>query len=70
MTASSKCEYLLALVAWSTHHVWIKADGEDQAEDRARELWAEDESAFSYKDGGVDGVTVLESRQLSQEVQS
>jgi hypothetical protein len=63
-------EYLVALVAWSTHHLWIKADNETQAEDQAHELWAEDESAFSYKDGGVDGVTVLETRELSQEVQS
>ena len=68
-TPKPQHEYLVALVAWSTHHVWIKADNEHQAEDQAQQLWAEDESAFSYKDGGIDDVTVLESRELSKEAQ-
>jgi hypothetical protein len=56
-------EFLVALVAWSSQHVWIEADSEKSAEERARELWGEDENAFAYKDGGIDGVTVLESRE-------
>jgi hypothetical protein len=55
-------EYLVAVVAWSTHHAWIKADSEEDAEDLAQHVWVQDDSAFSYKDGGIDAVTVLESR--------
>jgi hypothetical protein len=54
--------YLVALNTWSCHHVWIEAKSEGAAEEAALELWAEDDSAFSYKDGGVDGVLVLDSR--------
>jgi DNA polymerase IIIc chi subunit len=56
--------YLVALVAWSCHHVWVEADNEHHAETLAEELWAEDDTSFSHKDGGIDSVTVLESRQV------
>ena len=57
-------EFLVALVTWSTHHVWIKAGNADDAEDRAHELWAEDDSQFSYKDGGIDGTSIIETREV------
>ena len=49
-------EYLVALAAWSSHHIWVQAENADDAEALAHELWSKDESAFSYKDGGIDGV--------------
>jgi hypothetical protein len=55
-------EFLVSLVTWSTHHAWIEAASEEAAEELARKLWSEDENAFAYKDGGIDGVTILESR--------
>jgi hypothetical protein len=44
--------------------VWIEADSEEAAEHIAQELWSQDESRFSYKDGGIDGVSVLDSREV------
>jgi hypothetical protein len=57
-------EYLVQLIAWSTHHVWIEADSEPAAERIAQQLWSQDENRFSCKDGGIDGVSVLDSREV------
>lgn len=64
MNRRTKREYLVALVSWSTHHVWINAASEKAAITKAEELWFKDENAFSYKDGGIDDVSILESREV------
>jgi hypothetical protein len=58
--------YLVALTATSINHIWITANSEDAALEKAERLWGEDESLFTPKGGEIDSLTVLES----QEVQS
>lgn len=55
-------EYLVALQARSTLHAWIAAPSEDDAIDRAEELYDRDDSTFTAKGGSIESVTVLDSR--------
>lgn len=55
-------EYLVALEARSTLHAWIAAPSEDDAIERAEELYDNDDSTFTAKGGSIESVTVLDSR--------
>ena len=60
---NQKLSCLIAITAWSTHHAWVEATSEDAAIAEAERLWRENEDSFSYKDGGIDCVTVLECQE-------
>jgi hypothetical protein len=57
-------EYCVGINAWSLNVIWVEADSAEHAHTLAQDLWSQDESAFSYKDGGIDGVFVLSSREV------
>jgi hypothetical protein len=57
-------EYLVALDVRSTLHAWIAAASEDDALQRAEDLYCKDDSAFTAKDGDINAIMVLESREV------
>lgn len=48
------------ITAWSAHTAIVDAPDETSAMAIAEALWGEDENAFSYRDGGIDGITAEE----------
>lgn len=62
---SKQREYLVAVSAWSTNHIWIKAASEDEACEKAGDLWANgDTDDFVPKGGQIETVTVLDDREV------
>ncbi len=62
---SNQREYLVAVSAWSANHIWIKAASEDEACEKAEDLWTNSETDdFVPKGGQIETVTVLESREV------
>jgi hypothetical protein len=62
--APKKRCYLVALISWSTHHIWVDAGSHADAMSIARQLWSKDQTRFRYTDGGIDGTSVLDSREV------
>ncbi len=62
---SKQREYLVDVSVWSANHVWVKAVSEDEACQKAEDLWTNDETEnFISKSGAIDSVAVLESREV------
>ena len=62
---SKQREYLVAVSVWSANHIWIKAASEDEACEKAEDLWTNAETDdFVPKGGAVDSVTVLHDREV------
>jgi len=54
--------YRVVVIEWLSHKAVIEATGADEAEAKARELWANnaEHQIFKFEDSGIDGVTVEE----------
>jgi hypothetical protein len=55
-------EYLVALDVRSTLHAWIAAASEDDALQKAGDLYGDDDSVFTAKGGSIESSVVLSSR--------
>ena len=60
MTAARLRRFQVTLMSWSAQRVVVQARDAEHAEELAEELWQEDDSQFSHKDGGIDGFDVEE----------
>ena len=65
MSASLKT-YRVTVIEWLSHKAVIEAEGPEQAEVKARELWANnaEHAVFAFEDSGIDGVMVDEARPM------
>ncbi len=54
--------YHVVVIEWLSHKAVIEAASPDQAEAKARQLWADngEHEVFSFDDSGIDGVVVEE----------
>ncbi len=50
--------FSVMLNVWETHRIILEAADEAEAETIARTRWNDDPEAFSFKDGGIDGVHI------------
>jgi len=58
-------EYLVAVWATSLNHIWVKAPSEDDACEKAEDLWTNGETDdFVPKGGQIETVTVLDDREV------
>jgi hypothetical protein len=57
---NSTRRWRVTVIEWLSHKAVIEADTAEEAEAKAEQLWAEDMEAFSFSDGGLDGVVVDE----------
>lgn len=59
-------EYRVSLTAWATAAVWVEGIDEHDAKEAAHLLWgAGFDHAFTHTNGGIDAVTVVETRKMS-----
>ena len=54
--------YQVVVIEWLSHKAVIEATGAEEAEAKARELWATnaENEIYTFDDSGIDGVTVEE----------
>lgn len=52
--------YRVTVVEWLSHVALIEADGPDQAEEKARQLWADNAeyAVFEFEDSGIECILV------------
>lgn len=58
MSALTAKRYCVTIQRWESHAAVVEASSQEEAETAALALWESDSEAFSFKDGGIDGVTV------------
>jgi hypothetical protein len=54
--------YRVVVIEWLSHEAVIEAACPEQAETKARQLWADnaEDQVFHFEDSGIDGVVVEE----------
>ena len=57
---SSPKLYRVTVIEWLSHKALIEAESPEQAEAKARNLWADnaEHNVFAFEDSGIDGVMV------------
>jgi hypothetical protein len=59
----AKRQYKVSLTAWTTAEIWVSGIDEHDAMEHAHLLWGcGHDNAFTDTDGGIDKVSILESR--------
>lgn len=52
--------YRVSLVAYGVYAVWVTAESREAACAVAERLWRKDHSAFTWCDGGIEHIEVLD----------
>ena len=62
MSAPSCKHYRVVVIEWLSHEGFIEAESPEHAEEKARDLWADncECQVFEFEDSGIDGVVVEE----------
>ena len=52
--------YRVTVIEWLSHKALIEAEGPEQAEAKARQLWADnaEHEVFGFDDSGIEGIVV------------
>lgn len=64
MKNTCKKTYRVTVIEWLSHKALIEAEGPEQAEAKARQVWADnvEHAVFEFEDSGIDRVLAEEVR--------